>query len=528
MNLETQKTVTPTPAHEADLPLVVRQTSLTVRALWLTCAKALSFAFAFALPLLVVRRLDQTAFGIYKASFQILSTSLIILPLGFMMSAYYFLPRESLERRAQVVLNIVLVHVFVGVLAFVVLFARPDLLARLFGGEAEIQRLSPLIGAVIMLWLSAVFLETIAVANNETKQASIFIITAQLTKTVFMLVAALLFANVESLLYAALLHSFGQICVLFWYLRSRFPGFWRSFDFAMLREQLVYAVPLGLIGLLYVMQTDLHNYVVLNRFGATEFAIYANGCFNLPLVMIISEAVGSVMIPQISILQKSDERREILLLLGRTMRKIAVIFLPLYVFLTVMAREFVVVMFTERYLASVPVFLINLLLLPVSIISLDPVVRAYREQARALLVVRAVLILFLIAALWFVTIRYGLIGAISVVVLTRIVEQLAMMTSVGRLLGVRRGDAWMLRDVGKILAAALIAGAFAFVLRHWLMGITPLVVLTICALVFGAIYAGALLVAGVVTPEEKTEVRGAIARGIARFNLLWRTTQPVA
>src|SRR4029077_17225884 len=116
----------------------------------------------------------------------------------------------------------------------------------------------------------------------------------------------------QSLIYAATLQGILQTIVLLVYLQSRFPNFWRGFQWSFLRHQLSYALPFGFSGLLYTMQNDLHNYVVANQFSADMFAVYSIGCFQLPLIGIMSESVTSVMIPRVSALQKNQERDEIL------------------------------------------------------------------------------------------------------------------------------------------------------------------------------------------------------------------------
>src|SRR4028118_890410 len=78
-----------------------KDSSLTVRAAWIMSARTAAFVLSFALPLLLVRRLDQTSFGLYKQVFLLVGTAVNVLPLGFHMSAYYFLPRET-ERRGGV------------------------------------------------------------------------------------------------------------------------------------------------------------------------------------------------------------------------------------------------------------------------------------------------------------------------------------------------------------------------------------------------------------------------------------------
>lgn len=492
--------------------------SLTARAFWLTFAKSLSFVLGFALPLLLVRRLDQIEFGSYKQAFLVITTATTLLPLGFGMSAYFFLPREAAAGRRQVIFNILLFHLVVGALALIVLLLKPTLLARLFNAP-ELTALAPHIGVVIMLWITSAFLETIAVANGEMRLATVFIIVAQLTKTILMLLAALLFASLEALVYAAMIQSFLQTVILFIYLRSRFGAFWRAFDPAMLYAQLAYALPLGGVALLYVVQTELHNYYVANRFGAQAFAIYAIGCFQLPLFGIVGEAVASVMIPQVSLLRKQERRDEILRLTGRAIRKVASIYLPAYIFLTLLSREFVVGLFTEQYAASQSIFVVNLLILPFSVLMLDPIIRAYESQAKLLLRLRVVLLVILLAGLWLATARLGLVGAITAVVFVRVIEQVVMAVSVGRTLGVRRDDWRLFTDVGKIAVASIAAGAAAFGTRALVVAeARPLVVLVLCAAVFGVVYAVLVWQLHIITPGERAALHRQVVRSLHLFS----------
>src|SRR5260370_6989058 len=71
-----------------------REGSLTISASWLLMARTVSFVFSLALPLFVVRHLSQTEFGLYKQAFLVVNTVVMIVPLGFGMSALYFLPPE--------------------------------------------------------------------------------------------------------------------------------------------------------------------------------------------------------------------------------------------------------------------------------------------------------------------------------------------------------------------------------------------------------------------------------------------------
>jgi hypothetical protein len=69
----------------------------------------------------------------------------------------------------------------------------------------------------------------------------------------------------------------------------------------------------------------------------------------------------------------------------------------------------------------------------------------------------------------------------------------------------------LLKDIGKLALAAAAAGLVAEGVRLLLRGAKPLVVLMVCGMVFSLVYLGAVLLAGILTPEEKDLVRRKIA-----------------
>ncbi|HYP51146.1 MAG TPA: oligosaccharide flippase family protein, partial [Pyrinomonadaceae bacterium] len=353
-----------------------------------------------------------------------------------------------------------------GGLGCLTLFLFPQLLGNLFN-NAEMTSLAPKIGVVVWLWIFSAFLETVAVANRESRAATMFIILAQLTKTALMAGAVVLFATVEAFLYAAMLQAGLQTLVLLVYLRKRFPRFWRKFDFGFFREQAFYALPFGLASLLWTLQIDIHNYFVGHSFSAAEFAVYAYGCFQLPLIAMISESVTSVLIPRMSELQMRGDKAEIVRLTARAMQKLAFFFFPIYVFLLITAQTFITTLFTDKFAASVPVFIINLTLLPFDIWVIDPITRAYKEFGRFLLVMRFITLLALVAALYYGVQYFDLRGMIAIVVVASLTERFVSTFVIARKFGVKRKDARLLNGVWKTAFASAAAGAVLFLI-YWL------------------------------------------------------------
>ena len=237
-----------------------------------------------------------------------------------------------------------------------------------------------------------------------------------------------------------------------------------------------------------IVQTDLHNYFVSNHFGPALFAVYSIGTLQLPLMGLIWEATNSVLITRVSVLQKRDESRDIVLLLARAARKLAAVYFPVYVFLLVAGREFIRVLFTARFADSWPIFAVNLTLLPLGIVLLDPLYRAFERERYFLLRLRLILAAVLILSLWLFTARLGLLGVIGLVVAIAAFERAVMAIHFGRLLGVTARDVVLLRDIGKLASAALAAGVVAELVRGLLARESALIVLAGCGVVFAGVY----------------------------------------
>lgn len=487
------------------------ESSLTARTITLMIVRAIGFALSVAMPMVIVRRLSVEEFGLYKQAFLVIGTAMVIMPLGFAMSAFYFLPRETV-RRGAVVFNVLLFHTAIGGACGLVMLLSPSLLTWIFN-DSSLVPLAPVIGLTIFFATIGSVLEVISVANEETAWAGAFIVGANVSRTVLLVGAAVLFATVTSLLYAAVIHAALQCVVLLIYLEARFAGFWRRLDLSMLRAQLSYALPLGAASVLYAFQNDMHNYFVSREFGAAAFALYSVGCFHLPVIGILGSSAGSVLIPRVIALHKEHDRREMLLLTARVMRKLAAVYLPLFVFLLVMGREVLAFLFTPPYVASWSVLVVSLLFLPLDIFISDPVLRAHAETRFLTLRVKLAVFGTVLLTLLFWTPSLGPVGVIAVVVAANTFERAFGMGLVSRLLGARLADLGLLRDIVKLAAAAAAAGVATLLVRGALpdqLGLFATLLVT--GFAFLALYFAGMVAAGVPTPDERRAVRRAVTR----------------
>ena len=497
---------------------------LAKRAALLAAAKFIAFGISVLLPLVLVRALSRSEFGLYKQAFLILSSALMLFGLQVAASAYYFMPRLP-EKKAQVAMNVLIFYLAVGS-AIALSFAIYPGWVRLLFKDQDLVPYVPVLGLAILFWLVSSFLEIVPVANSDITAASTFIVLSQLTRTALILSAALWFGTVRAVVIAAVVQGALQCIILFAYLRYRFGRFWRSFDVPLFKAQLGNALPFGLGGLAYVVQSDMHNYFVSHYVDPATFAIYAIGCFQLPMLTLLVDSVGSVLIPEIARLQVEGDRRSILLLWASAVRKIAFFFVPTCAFLLVMRYEFITALFTDRYAEAVPIFTINMVVVLLNIMLSSAVLRAFDECKYFSVKLHLALIPVMWAALYVGIHAAGLVGAITAVALIQTLDVAITTAKSGSMLGLTFRDIGYLAPITKTIAAAALAALVAFTAKHLLPGLRPLIMLVICSTLFGTVYLGAALVIGAVTEAEKTDLRHALLRAYRSVRVLWVTQSP--
>jgi O-antigen/teichoic acid export membrane protein len=350
------------------------------------------------------------------------------------------------------------------------------------------------------------------VARQDVVASTFFIIASQASKTVIFIIAAISAGSVRALIDAAIVQGVIQICVLLVYLRAKFPGFWSGFDWQTLQTQASYALPLGLSGLVLKFQSDLPHYFVAHAFGASEYAIFTVGVFNLPLVGLLRESVGSVMLPRVSRLEQEQDRFQILELVSRVARKLALFYFPMYVFLMVVGHEFITVLFTRQYLASWPIFAVYLLVIPFGVIVLDPITRAYADQRFFLLKLRVALFAITIAVFAVGVRRLGLVGTVAFMVAVQVAGTFGAGIRLSHVMGLRARDFARFAVLGRIGGAALAAGIVSAATRLALVQAGPYYILVACAMTYTATYAAAILAGGILESSEWALLRGLMRR----------------
>ncbi len=493
---------------------------MTQRAALLMSANVVATVMSFALPLILVRSMTQTEYGLYKQAFQIMTSAIILLNLQVAVSVFYYFERAP-GKKLQVSLNVMLFYGLVGALVFLIFLVWPGWVTLIFQGPDLVPHI-PLLGFAIFCSLISTNLDAVPIGAGDVRIASALIVLSQFTKSVVMIIAALIFGTLDAIIVAAVIQGLIQITVMAIYIRRRFGRFFAAVDWRLFKSQIGNALPFGVGGIAAIVQNDMHMYFVSHYFNPATYAIYSVGCFQLPLLAMLATSFACALNPELARHKELNDYQAIISLWMNVTRKLAFFFAPAFALLLVLRREFITLLFTESYAASVPIFAINLFSVLLGIAVHLHILRLFDQLKFFRLKLYLALIPVTLGSLY-IGLRFGgLIGVAVASVSMQILDAGLTLAIIKREVGLSRRDLRRLTPLLRIgastTAAALIALATKYTLRH----ASVLVIFVAASAVFSMVYLITAYVSGTISEEEKTSLsnlRGVLQRRSARLGV---------
>jgi O-antigen/teichoic acid export membrane protein len=467
----------------------------------LMIGRTLGFAVAFCLPLILIRIFDQAEFGTYKQLFLIYTTLFGIAQLGMAESLYYFLPKAASER-GRYVLNSTLALVIAGLLCVAGLVSARSSVSN-WMSNSQLQPLLPFLGIFLLLMLTSAGLEIVMIARQRYPWASWSYALSDLARAAFCLLPVLVLPTLEVLLLGAIAFGLLRLGAAWWYLALEFGSGFRL-DWQLLKQQLIYALPFEIYVLVHIVQENFHQYVVSYNFDAATFAIYAVGCLQIPLVDLVASSTANVMMVRMTEEIRDGRSNRVAAMWQDTTRKLALVFFPLVGLLLVNARELIVLLFTENYLASTPIFMVGSLSILLAVFPIDGVLRVY-AQTRFLVVLNLIRLLVIVVFIhWFLS-TWHLVGAVLITVVAAAIGKGLGLAKMKGLMQVRFSELLPWRTMADIAGVSVAAALLALVVKSG-AGLPTLPLLVTTSLVYTASYLALAIGFRLLHETERTEI----------------------
>ncbi len=476
-------------------------------ALLIIAGRIAGFAAAFVTPLILVRMFDLETFGTYKQWFLLYITLLTITQIGMSESLLYFLPRANAEA-GRYVMNSVLFLASVGATAALILALSSSAIAGWMNNPG-LAPLIPLLALYLLFMQASIGLETVMTARSSYRSAAIAYAVTDLARAVFLIVPVLLVPSLRSLLYGAVTFAALRLVYTIRYFWGEFGSGFRP-DAACFTRQLAYALPFALSIVASIAQENLHQYVVSGLFDAANFAIYAVGCLQIPLVDLVATSVCNVMMVGMTNAIHDGRETQVIDLWHVTVRKLALVFFPLTCLLLITARDLIVMLFTDNYLASVPVFMVGVTAIVFAAIPIDGLLRVY-AKTRTLLAINLLRFTMIAILIHWSIMSFGLAGAMFVTVLALGLGKALGLLAAGSLWRMSLGRLLPWRTLSVIATVSIAASLPALAIAYGVQTVPSIRVL-LAGIVYASAYVGMVMGFGLVSVHERAELSHLLGR----------------
>ncbi|GFO66549.1 hypothetical protein GMLC_01280 [Geomonas limicola] len=427
----------------------------------LMLGRAFGSSTVMLISIMLARSLSKADYGTYVQTSMLVQLAGFLLTLGIPSSITYFLPKAY--DKSRLIARSYLLMLAVGCLGAISLFGGREYLARFFNNHH--------LGEFVMYAAFGVF----------------FFLSSQLTRPILMYArSTLLLAKIEILrsvlflaaMMACALLSVALSTVILILTASFFFDFVVSVLVALkavsanrgttspavpLGEQIGYSFPLGSLAFCWYAGRELDKYVISHYMNPDRLALYSRGAIEIPLVHILASTISQLKLPDW--VAQWDRGSSSALIEGwhHTIVKASLIIFPAFVFLEILGREFIALLYSDQYLQSAEIFHIYLLMLPLQVTSYTAIVESTGKN-------RVVLIGYLVQlpvslVLSAVSVRYfEWSGPALVSVLSMYLWTGYLLFVIARIFKLKLSRVFPWRRLGSILLVAVVAGVLPGVL----------------------------------------------------------------
>lgn len=136
---------------------------------------------------------------------------------------------------------------------------------------------------------------------------------------------------------------------------------------------------LGLNDVAGVIFKWLDKWIILYFISVAQFAVYFNGSYEIPVFGLMLSAAGSVMLVEMSKQHTAIAEKAKALFKSSSILLSSIVF-PSFCFLFFYHTEFFILIFSTKYAAAIPVFLISIFILPVRITNYTAVLQVHNRN----------------------------------------------------------------------------------------------------------------------------------------------------
>ncbi|NDV58981.1 lipopolysaccharide biosynthesis protein [Bacteroides sp. 519] len=362
------------------------------------------------------RYLSVADYATYLQTFLAYDFLVPVLTLGLPSALYYFLPSAGNDSKGIVIDNMALLFFSSLIFSSFLILGGTELLAKRFDNPNLLHTLKWLSFYPLYTFPVLILSPILVIKDKVQLNAKYNVFTG------IALMCSVIFATIYAKDYQAPILTRIIVPILFFpialYFSFRYVlGNWRLPNSSSMWRILKFSIPLGLASILGTLTLQLSNLIVSILCTPEEYAIYANGAREIPMIGIITGSISVVIMADMSKQCKENKKEDALVLFKKSISIGASFLIPLMVYLFVFGKSFIKVLYTDKYIDSLIPFTILLLLLPIRSINFGSIFIAIGKSK--LVLYRSVIELFLTMFFVFFYVKHwGYSGAAFALVFT--------------------------------------------------------------------------------------------------------------
>ncbi|MEZ4471900.1 MAG: oligosaccharide flippase family protein [bacterium] len=344
--------------------------SRSAKAALLAVGKVLTQLVGIAIAAVLARMLSKHDLATYRQTMLAYAMVGPLFMLGLPNALNYFLAGDEDRPRGLLIDNLLLLAGMGFVFSLGIILGGDELLAWHFGNPdlaANLRLLAP----YPLFMLPAAALGAVLVQRNRVRSLTIYNVLSRGLTGVAVIACFLVWPSTETAVAATTVTAGLVLVPALWMMWRAVPpdGKPTRPSLAGMRAQLAYSVPLGIAGLLGTLTLQIDKFIVSSLCSTEDFAVYSTGAMELPLITVVATSISAVLLPDMARLCKADRRQEALALWSRAGVRSALLLFPAAVLFFLLAEETMTVLYSDAYAESALPFRINLLLIPMRIVT---------------------------------------------------------------------------------------------------------------------------------------------------------------
>lgn len=441
----------------------------------LTGAKVIGIIFALVIPMYLGRKLSVEMYGTYKQIMLFFWFSQVALNLGLDDSAYYFL-RTNHKVFPLFCFNAMVFNLFITGLLWLLLSVYNTEISYLLK-NLDLAQYLPWLGYLVFATVSSMQIEGILIAGLNRFNDRLYLEMGTEFLKSLAIVGALYFYNsiYSVLVFLSMIMTLRLLITIHLIHKCKIISGLSYIEAPQyLLPQIKYGLPLGISRLLQNI-LNMENFFISSFFSLVQFTYYSVGCFENPLIN--AARTSTFILANIEMVDsiKQDNYTLAIEIWRNMTRKLFLIIIPFVAYMIFFSHEIIVFIFSDKYLPSVPFFMVFNLFLIVGALNPDLLFKA-TANTHLILKIKVVglligISLLVIGAYWGGA-MYALIGKILGVFFMNFIG----LVIGARLLKTNLYNLFKWKDLGGVVLLSLILSSLIRLL-FWTTQWTPFLIL---------------------------------------------------